>query len=303
MMSGIAETEYTDSFLKKQFFKAARTNKVEVFKQTMEKINNDLQQGMNLLFKKDPEGRNTVVICLVFSSIDVLQAIFETFSPKYDMRNFILKQEFDANPALNLSMCLAGFDKFRDRTEQLTRFLLQLASKDCSLPNVNNEESYTRYLNIPDRLGRTSLHMACMHGWPVDFIQQMVMGNEADVSIEDIEGQTPLHYAIDYDRLPIVLFFIKTFGFEKCLSGLGPFVECQETIIDRSLRAGSWSCLVALCHYASDQKPELLQHAKAVARDAGYEQQLELSVASLSEPLFSEPDSILEKVTQIVAKI
>jgi hypothetical protein len=60
-------------------FKAARTNKVEVFEQTMEKIGNDLQQGLVLLYKKDPEGRNALVICLVFASFDVLRAIFDTF--------------------------------------------------------------------------------------------------------------------------------------------------------------------------------------------------------------------------------
>lgn len=143
---------------------------------------------MALLLKKDPEGRNTVVICLVFSSVDVLKAIFDRFSSKYDMRNFILKQEFDFNPALNLGMSLAGFDKFREKNEELTRFLLQLVSKDCSLPNVNNEDSYSRYLNIADRLGRTSLHVACMHGWPIDLIYQMVVDNQGDVSLEDIEG-------------------------------------------------------------------------------------------------------------------
>lgn len=42
MMSGMPESEYTDTFLKKQLFRAARTNKVEVFEQTMDKINNDL---------------------------------------------------------------------------------------------------------------------------------------------------------------------------------------------------------------------------------------------------------------------
>jgi len=171
---------------------------------------------MSLLYKRDPEERNVIVICLVFASVDVLKAIFKTFSEEYDMKSIILKQKYDNNPAVNVGMSLAAFDKFRERSEEMARFLIELSCPDSTLVNCNSEESYTRYLNLTDRLGRTSLHIACLHGLDLNIVSRMVLEGKADVSLEDIEGQTPLCYAVDQDRVELVQFFTKQFGFGKC---------------------------------------------------------------------------------------
>lgn len=41
--------QHSEVFLKKQFFRAARTNKTEVFQQTMDKMNGDLEFAWNVL--------------------------------------------------------------------------------------------------------------------------------------------------------------------------------------------------------------------------------------------------------------
>jgi hypothetical protein len=129
----------------------------------MDMIGNDLQQGMQFLAKKDPEGRNFVVLCLLNASTEVLQCIFETFSKVYDMRQFILKQEYDGNPSINMAMSLLGFEILTEKASATTKFVLDLASESFSLPNNNTEQSYLRFFNLADRLGRTCLHIACMN--------------------------------------------------------------------------------------------------------------------------------------------
>lgn len=62
----------------------------------------------------------------------------------------------------------------------------------------------TRFCNIQDRLGRTCLHIACQHNAPIDMIKSLIEDYNADPRIQDIEGQTPLHYAVDFDRELIV---------------------------------------------------------------------------------------------------
>lgn len=197
--------EFSEVQLKKQFFRAARTNKVEVFHQTLDKMNNDLAMAWQILQKRDPEGRSTIVLCLLFASFDVLKEIFETFCSKYDMRQHILRQEFDNNtPALNMAMSLMPFEQYRDRSIKTTQFLLDLVKETYTEKNQNSQLNYHRFMFYPDRLGRTSLHVACMHGLPLDDIEFMVNAQPTAVSEEDIEGLTPVHYAIDNDNDSIV---------------------------------------------------------------------------------------------------
>jgi len=82
----------------------------------MEKIGGDLTTGFQLLHKKDPEGRNTIVLCLIFASFDVLEAIVETFEESYDMKATVLKQEFDFNPAFNMALSLLAFDNYKAKS-------------------------------------------------------------------------------------------------------------------------------------------------------------------------------------------
>lgn len=44
------------------------------------------------MVKKDPEGRNAIVLCLINGSINVLQAIYDILKDYTDMKEYILKQ-------------------------------------------------------------------------------------------------------------------------------------------------------------------------------------------------------------------
>jgi hypothetical protein len=105
--------------------------------------------------KKDPEGRNMIVLCLVFASFDVLEAIVKFFEEERDIKSHIIKEEYDGNPSINLAMSLCGIENFRERTEKLINYLLSIMNKETQ-----------RFCNVQDRLGRTCLHIACKHGLP-----------------------------------------------------------------------------------------------------------------------------------------
>lgn len=156
------EPQYSEVFLKRQLFKAARLNKPDIFLDTMEKINDDTLQGFSLLSKRDPEGRNVITLALLFASVDVLKAISEYFESAFDMRQLILKQEFDSNTAFGMAISLMQFSQFRKRSSKTVDFLIDLCIKPKS--QVSNETDYRRYINLTDRLGRATLHLACMHG-------------------------------------------------------------------------------------------------------------------------------------------
>ena len=80
--------------------------------------------------KKDPEGRNVIVLCLLFASYDVLEAIFKCFEGTNDIQGYILKQEYDGNPSLNLAMSLCGFKHFQERSLKVTAFLMGLMNAE-----------------------------------------------------------------------------------------------------------------------------------------------------------------------------
>jgi hypothetical protein len=68
------------------------------------------------LHKKDPEGRNTIALCLAFASNKVLEEIIETFENYYDIKASILKTEFDFNPSFNIALSLSAFNASKDRS-------------------------------------------------------------------------------------------------------------------------------------------------------------------------------------------
>lgn len=68
------------------------------------------------LHKKDPEGRNVIVICLLNASNNVLEAIWEMFGEHFDVKQLILKQEYDFNPSFNMALSLCAFDKYSEQS-------------------------------------------------------------------------------------------------------------------------------------------------------------------------------------------
>jgi len=76
-----------------------------------------------------------------------------------------------------------------------------------------------------------------MHGLPAEIVSQLIEKHQADVSMEDIEGQTPLHYAVDSERIELIILFVQRFGIEKCLNGCVATVEeSSESILTRAVR-------------------------------------------------------------------
>ena len=51
-----------------------------MFQSAIEKVPDDAD-AVQYLSKRDPEGRNVIVLCLLCASVDVLKAIYELFSP------------------------------------------------------------------------------------------------------------------------------------------------------------------------------------------------------------------------------
>jgi ankyrin repeat protein len=107
-------------------------------------------------------------------------------------------------PALVMAMSLSGFAHHRQNSEKITHYLIDLIVG-------YRETDLLRFASIPDRLGRTSLHVACQNGL-LDIAKRLIEDCECDPSSEDIEGLTPLHYAIDFDHDQIVDYFLSRYG-------------------------------------------------------------------------------------------
>ena len=101
-----------------------------------------------------------------------------------------------------------------------------------------------------------------MHGVDTELIGQMLeLG--ADTKMQDIDGNTPLHYAIDNDRVEIVDLFLKQFGLSEVCWGCCDELLLQDHqkdgthILHRSLKHGSYKCLsLILSYYLSTKTSE-----------------------------------------------
>jgi len=111
---------------------------------------------------------------------------------------YILKQSYDYNPAFILALSLAQFKHYRERSYKTVEFLIKLIKNSLNHRSEGDEENYLRFANIQDRLGRCSLHIACQFD-SVALVQDLINCG-ADFRMQDIEGQTPLHYAVNCDN-------------------------------------------------------------------------------------------------------
>ena len=82
---------FSEVYLKRQLFKAARTNKPELWSSTVEKIGSK-EDAFLYLTKKDPEGRNVIVLCFMYASVDVLKALHEDLKDDFAISDLILSQ-------------------------------------------------------------------------------------------------------------------------------------------------------------------------------------------------------------------
>ena len=70
-------------------------------------------------------------------------------------------------------------------------------------------EEYKRFAKIQDRLGRTVLHIACSNLNNFPLIESLITECGADPSVEDIEGQNCLHYAVDFENRAVISYFLE----------------------------------------------------------------------------------------------
>lgn len=136
-----------------------------------------------------------------------------------------------------MAMALAGFTKFKDRVTKCVHYLIEASyaaslSEEARFPCIN--------INKSDRLGRTPLHIAAIHG--LEGVVQLLLAKGADIQAEDLDGNTPLINAIDYKR-PVV--------FKILLDGFGVnILEIEDNysnnLLIRTLQKSSWECMCLL---------------------------------------------------------
>ena len=64
-------------------------------------------------------------------------------------------------------------------------------------------------------------------------IKSLIEDYNANPRIQDIEGQTPLHYAVDFDREQIVQWFLEKYDLQECVEkGLMQKGESQQEVQD-----------------------------------------------------------------------
>ena len=103
----------------------------------------------------------------------------------------------------------------------MAEFLFTLMEGERPLPL----ENYTRYVNITDRLGRTSLHMACQCNVNPSIVERLIIDFNADLTMEDINGQTPLEYAVNFDHHNLVELLIKNKNVSQIIHGFSVDTE------------------------------------------------------------------------------
>jgi len=221
---------YQEVEIKRLFFKAARVDKVDLFLAMFERLENNPVALSQFVMKKDPERRNLLVLCLQNSSIGVLREIREKLKHTIDVDEYILKQEYDTYHSLQIALGLSYFKQFRDRSLETAQFLVDLITERTAKLQKMKEDlkegedgplpptDLTLYCQQQDRLGRTSLHVACawVKKYPesVDdimssldfqssvafpFINSLITECKINPAIQDMEGYTALHYLADND--------------------------------------------------------------------------------------------------------
>jgi len=92
-----------------------------------------------------------------------------------------------------------------------------------------------------------------MHGAPLETMEKFKLCG-ADEQMEDIEGLTPVQYAINHNHSHIVSWNIECFGIESVLMGNQRNPEAELNTLASAVKKGSWICVVIfLVHSLSHQ--------------------------------------------------
>lgn len=131
-------------------------------------------------------------------------------------------------------------------------------------------ENLTRYVNITDRLGRTSLHMACQCNVDPSIVQRLINDFKADLTMEDLNGQTALEYAINFDHHNLVELLVKNKNVGQIIQGFSVDTEeSRENIFCRAVRLDSYKSFAVLYEIITNESIKLPE-VDATAATHGY---------------------------------
>lgn len=134
---------------------------------------------------------------LMNANYSILLRLIENFSEYLNFNSVTL----DSNSAQFLSLNLIGFEETQKAAERTCIVLLKWLMREQN-----------SIINSIDRLGRTLLHYAAMHG--LENIISFLASSGADINIKDQQKLSPTHYAIDYKLPGILELLTEKFGLE-----------------------------------------------------------------------------------------
>ena len=127
-----------------------------------------------------------------------------------------------------------------------------------------------RYVNIGDRLGRTSLHMACQCNVSPSIVERLINDFKADLKMEDLNGQTALEYAINFDHHNLVELLVKNNNVSQIIQGFSVDTEeSRENIFCRAIRLDSYKSFAILYDIITNESIKLPE-VDATAAAHGY---------------------------------
>lgn len=113
----------------------------------------------------------------------------------------------------------------------------------------DDEILQTKYysLETADRLGRTLVHLAAMHGQLG--LMDYLLERDADIQAQDIDGNLGQHYAVDFKQDGILRSIGNHFGPQSLL------VEDNDStsLFGRAIKKGSWRCFSYLLQMLPDE--------------------------------------------------
>ena len=138
-----------------------------------------------------------------------------------------------------MAMALGAYQRFKGRASRCVKLLIDANLTENlaqpGIPCIN--------VNLADRLGRTPLHIAVMHG--MEEVVHFLLSNGAEPLAEDLDGATPLVYAVDFKRPVILKTLLDAFGVN-----ILQIVDNQSNhLLIRAIQKSSWECLCLLLQY------------------------------------------------------
>jgi ankyrin repeat protein len=127
---------------------------------------------------------------------------------------------------------------------------------DCDMVDYLVDECNMNIIYRPDNSGKNALHIASQYG-NIEIVKFLINyesynknnnnsnNNNHLIDAQDYHGYTPLHYAMDHDRIGIVQYFI-----EECQADITVTVENYGNMFDFAYRSSKYrtDIVVMLLH-------------------------------------------------------